>query len=78
MQSNYHNGLQTNKQTNIMKLTEDYTDCDKTPYVLHFSSMKLVKATKWITEERTEYALRMNYPAEFLGSYLLYELFTEP
>lgn len=36
MQLNYRNDLQTNKQTNIMKWTEDYTDCDKTPYFSHF------------------------------------------
>lgn len=61
-----------------MKWIEDYTDCDKTPYVSHFSSMELVKATKWIIEERREYDKRINYPTEFLGSCLLYKLFTEP
>lgn len=66
---------QKTNQTNIIKLISDYTDCVKTPYVSYFRSMELVKATKCIKEERTEYALRINYPTEFLCSGLLHELF---
>lgn len=58
-----------------MELISGYTDCVKTPYVSYFRSMELVKATKSIEEERTEYDLRINYPIESLCSGLLYELF---
>lgn len=58
-----------------MELMSDYNDCVYTSYVSYFRSMELVKATKCIKVERTEYNLRINYPTEFLRSGLLHEMF---